>query len=47
MVRLGSAKQMPLYSDLPINKIATRCGYNNVYYFFNTFRNFQKISPMK
>ncbi len=45
MIRLGSAKNMLLHTNLPINEIAARCGYNNAYYFSNTFRAFYKITP--
>ena len=45
MIRLGSAKNMLLHTNLPVNEIAARCGYNNAYYFSNTFRDFYKITP--
>ena len=44
-LRLNYAKQALLEGSLPINEIATACGYGNPYYFSNAFRKHYGMSP--
>ena len=44
-IRLGYAKNLLSDTDLPIGEIATSCGFENVYYFSNTFKKRLGISP--
>lgn len=44
-IRLQKAKQLLVEGDLRINEIASCCGYNNAYYFTNTFHKVYGISP--
>lgn len=44
-MRINHAKSLLLDSDLQINEIAERCGYNNAFYFSNVFRKQFGCSP--
>ncbi len=44
-LRMEKAKQLLLNTDLPIYTIAESCGYDNIYYFSNTFKKHCGISP--
>lgn len=44
-LRIRYAKTLLLETDLQINEIAERCGYNNAFYFTNVFRKNVGCSP--
>ena len=44
-LRISYAKALLLDSDLQINEVAERCGYNNPFYFTNVFRKHIGCSP--
>lgn len=43
--RLNAAAALLLQSALPLYEIAAECGYENEYYFSNTFKKYYGISP--
>ena len=45
MMRMLYAKQLVAEGDLPISEIAALCGYNNPYYFSNSFHDWFKCTP--
>ena len=44
-LRMQLAKQLLLESDLTVTQIAEQCGYGDVYYFSNAFRQHTGINP--
>ena len=46
-MRINKAKQLLLSDNKTISEIATECGYENAYYFSNSFKKEVKISPTK
>lgn len=46
-MRMRTAKNLLLDSNLAIKEIAVRCGYDNPYYFSNAFSSFFGTSPSK
>jgi len=45
MLRLRYAKQLLLEHDYTVTEISEKCGFSNPYYFTNTFRRYEKLSP--
>lgn len=45
--RINTAKSLLFSSNLSINEIALKCGFNNVAYFTTTFKNQTNFSPKK
>lgn len=43
--RIKKAKHLLISSTYSISEIATRCGFEDVYYFSNTFKKYTKLSP--
>jgi AraC family transcriptional regulator len=43
--RVKKSKELLLNTDLSISDIAEACGFDNHYYFSNTFKNGEGISP--
>lgn len=46
-LRLKKAKELLINTDLSIGQISSICGYENAYYFSNTFKKEIGISPLK
>lgn len=44
-LRMQLAKQLLLESDLTVTQVAEKCGYTDVYYFSNAFRQHTGINP--
>ncbi len=44
-IRMNHAKRMLISSDLTINEIAARVGFENEFYFSNVFKKYEKFSP--
>lgn len=44
-LRMEKAKHALLNTDQPIYAVAESCGYDNIYYFSNTFKKYTGISP--
>lgn len=47
MLRINHSKDLLMNSNISIGEIALQCGYDNVYYFSNTFKKHTGISPLK
>ena len=45
VTRINYAKQLLLNTDLTVGEIAYKCGYENIYYFSNAFKNINGIRP--
>ena len=45
--RMNRASELLLNTDYTINQIASLCGFDNVYYFSNAFKNRFSVSPKK
>lgn len=43
--RMDYAKKLLVQTDLPINEIATRCGYAEIGSFLKTFKNVESVTP--
>lgn len=46
-IRMEHSKQMLRDTDEPIGTIAIACGFENVYYFSNSFKKYNAITPLK
>ncbi len=46
-IRIAEAKKLLISTNLPINKIALMVGFENEYYFSNTFRQYASYAPSK
>ena len=46
-LRLSKAKELLSDTDIPINKVAQKCGFANTYYFDRVFRAANGITPMQ
>lgn len=44
-VRIGRAKELLMNSDMRISEIAESCGFDNMYYFSNSFKRHTGLSP--
>ena len=44
-LRLQHAKELLINTELSCNQIATKCGYDNTYYFSNLFKKSMGVSP--
>lgn len=47
MLRINKAKELLINTDYSVARIAEMCGYDNVYYFSNTFKKYEKLSPLR
>lgn len=45
--RIKNAEKLLCTTDLPVSRISEKCGFENPYYFSNTFKKYNKVSPMK
>ena len=45
IIRIRNAQDLLKYTDLPIAEIASKCGFENVYYFSNSFKKRVSVSP--
>lgn len=46
-LRLSKAKELLLDTDIPINKVAEKCGFASTYYFDRVFKSANGITPMQ
>lgn len=46
-LRMNKAKELLINTDFSVSQISEICGYDNVYYFSNTFKKLTGISPLK
>ena len=45
--RMGEAERLLIFSDTPIKDIALQCGYENLSYFYTTFKKFADCTPVE
>ena len=47
LIRINRAEQLLANTDLPVNEIATRCGYDNISYFISIYKRIKGTTPLK
>ncbi len=45
--RMGEAERLLIFSDTPIKEIAYKCGYDNLSYFYTTFKKYAGCTPQE
>lgn len=45
--RMGEAERLLIFSDTPIKDIALKCGYDNLPYFYTTFKKYAGCTPQE
>ena len=46
-LQMGEAENLLLFSDLSIKEIASRCGYENLQYFYTLFKKYAHCTPVE
>ncbi len=46
-VRVEMARSLLLYSDLPIQQVGEKCGFQNVNYFCKVFKRYEHLTPLE
>ena len=46
-LQMGEAENLLLFSDLSIKEIASRCGYDNLQYFYTLFKKYAHYTPVE